>query len=57
MRGADLSVCQRVDKFGLPAIWYETVCDWDSDKTICNFVEHNYSDVNIGARKVSDVFE
>ena len=25
-RSADLSVCKRVDEFGLPAIWCEIVC-------------------------------
>ena len=24
-RAADLSVCQRVDEFGLPRVWYEIV--------------------------------
>ena len=36
-----LSVCQRVDVFGLPTVWCEIIGGWDSDKVIGDLVHHD----------------
>ena len=35
-----LSVCQRVDVFGLPTVWCEIIGGWDCDKVIGDLVQH-----------------
>ena len=34
-RSTNLSVCQRMDEFGLPTIRYKVFCDRNCNKSIC----------------------
>ena len=38
-RGRHLSVCQGVDKFGLPAVRYKIFSNWNGNKIICDLVQ------------------
>ena len=40
-RGRYLSVCQRVNEFGLPAVRYKIFSNWNGNKVICDLVQHD----------------
>ena len=51
-----LSVCQRVDVSGLPTVLCEIIGDWDCDKVIDDFVQHDKTTVNTSLMSVIAVY-
>ena len=51
-----LSVCQRVDMYGLPTVWFEIIGGWDCDKVIDDLVQHDKATVDASLISVIAVY-
>ena len=48
-----LSVCQRMDVFGLPTVWCEIIGGWDCDKVIDDLVHVQHDKATVDASLIS----